>query len=65
MTRAKAPFDGLRVVSKVEPQSTPSINKIKVQNSKSEIQNKKGKLKILNSKHLTTREKFSLEGLGF
>jgi len=28
MTRAKAPFDGLRVVSIVEPQSTPSVEQL-------------------------------------
>jgi len=37
---AKAPFDELRVVSKVEPQRTPSINKLEIRNSKSEIRNK-------------------------
>jgi hypothetical protein len=50
MTRAKA-------------QRTPSINKIT--NSKLEIRNKKEKLKILISKHLKTRGKFSSEGFGF
>ncbi len=39
MSLAKAPFDGLRVVSTVEPQRTPSINKIT--NSKHEIRNTK------------------------
>jgi len=44
-------------------QSMPSISEIK--NSKLKIRNKKGKLKILNSKHLKTRDKFTLEGFGF
>ncbi len=35
------------------------------QDYKFETRNKKGKLKILISKHLKTREKFSLEGFGF
>jgi len=38
--------------------------KLQIPKSKSEIQNKMGKLKILISKHLKTREKFSLEGFG-
>ncbi len=37
----------------------------KIRSTKSETRNKKGKLKILISKHLKTREKLSLEGFGF
>ncbi len=55
MTRAKTPFDGLRVVSTVEPQRAPSINKIT--NSKLEIRNKwKAKFKARNPKIETKRE---------
>jgi len=39
--------------------------KSKIRSTNFETRNKKGKLKILNSKDLKTREKFSLEGFGF
>jgi len=43
-------------------QRSPSINKLEIRDTKSETN---GKLKILISKHLKTREKFSLEGFEF
>ncbi len=46
-------------------QQQQSLSRQAVTELNSEIRNKKGKLKILISKHLKTQGKFLLEGFGF